>query len=136
MKISSDEPVPTWWTQHPSPTTLLTGWLSGPEAEKSSSEPNSDTIAKAIDSLSAIFKMDKKLLRSKLMGWKVVNWVKDEFALGSYSYATVDGDKHKNKIRKPEKNTLFFAGEYLEEPAGTVEAAFLSGFKVADKILE
>jgi len=64
-----------------------------------------------------------------------MNWTHDEFALGSYSFATVNAEKHKSKLRKPEKNTLFFAGEHLGEPAGTVEAALMSGLTTAERII-
>ena len=132
--LFSDAPVPTWWTQYPSSNALLTGWYSGPKAAKSASKSNREILDDALSSLSEIFKIDKKQLRSKLKAWKVMNWVMDEFSLGSYSYATVAGNKHKKQLEKNMQNTLFFAGEYLEEPAGTVEAALVSGMKVAKQL--
>jgi monoamine oxidase len=32
--LLSDEEIPTWWTQYPNHSTILTGWLGGPPAEK------------------------------------------------------------------------------------------------------
>jgi monoamine oxidase len=133
--LFSQEAIPTWWTQYPSSSTLLTGWLSGPAAKKLSTKTNREIVEAARNSLASIFKTDKKTISSKLKSWKVINWSKDEYTRGSYSYATVNAKKYRNIAGRPEKKTLFFAGEYLDESPGTVEAALKSGFKTASDIL-
>lgn len=134
--LFSEGTIPVWWTQSPSPRPLMCGWLSGPEAKKHSAKSGRLIINEALLSLSFIFKLDVQAMHTKLQGWKVVNWSKDEFTLGSYSYATVGAKKYIRSLERPEKNTLFFAGEHLAEPTGTVEAAFVSGMKAADLILQ
>jgi len=133
--LFSSETIPTWWTQFPFSSTLLNGWLSGPEAKKRSLKTDREIFEEAMDSLASIFETEKNILKAKLKTWKVVNWSKDEFTLGSYAYATVNADKNRNILGRAEKKTLFFAGEHFEEPIGTVEAALKSGLKVAEEIL-
>jgi monoamine oxidase len=132
--LFSHAPVPTWWTQYPSSTPLLSGWLSGSGAKKMKRLSDKEILEEAIRSLSLIFEISRKSLKENLQSWKVVNWSKDEFTRGSYSYATVNAKKNIERSASPEKNTLFFAGEHLSEPAGTVEGALISGFKAAEKI--
>jgi monoamine oxidase len=69
---------------------------------------------------------------------KVINWTTDPFTRGSYSYATVDMEKHMTVLRNPVEHTLFFAGEALytgHHAKGTVEAALSSGAETASKLL-
>jgi len=128
--------IPTWWTQYPSSEALLSGWLSGPSAKKYSSSSNRIIIEDSLQSLASIFEIDKKRIRSKLKAWKVINWTTDEFTMGSYSFATMNADKNRKIAGKPEKNTLFFAGEHLEEPLGTVESALKSGLNVSNQMIK
>ena len=133
--LFSEASVPTWWTQYPSSTPLLTGWLSGSKAKKRMHNSEKEIFEEAMQSLSFIFEESESDLKAKLKAWKVVNWSKDEFSLGSYPYATVNAEKHIGKIFKPEKNTLFFSGEIFHEGGGTVEDALSAGFKTSEKIL-
>jgi len=133
--IFSKAAIPTWWTQHPSPGTLLTGWLSGPKAEARAFHADQQIIDEAIQSLVVIFDSDEKTIRSKLKAWKVVNWNTDDFSQGSYTYATVNAAKHRITGGKAEKNTLFFAGEHFAEEPGTVDAALKSGLRTAGVML-
>jgi monoamine oxidase len=133
--LFSDEHIPTWWTQHPSTVPLLTGWFSGPKAKLSSGNSNATILNDALESLANIFKREKRILRKNLDSWKVVNWSKDEFTLGSYSFQTVNSKTNCIKAGKAEKDTLFFAGEHLGQPSGTVEGAIASGMKAAQQII-
>ena len=130
--LFSGASVPVWWTQYPEEHALLCGWLSGNNAKERANLSGRAIMEEALHSLSLIFETEQKNLRSKLKAWKVVNWSSDLFTGGSYSYASVGAKEHKAILSKPEKDTLFFAGEHLEEPFGTVEAALKSGLKVAE----
>lgn len=132
--LFSKENIPTWWTQSTGKSSLLTGWLSGPKAQRNSSKSNQQILQESILSLASIFKTDARYIRSKLKSWKVVNWCREEFTLGSYAYATVNGKKNRAQLTRSEKDTLFFAGEHLADEPGTVEAALKSGLKVARDI--
>lgn len=131
----SQQPVPTWWTQYPSPDAILCGWLSGPQAKKFSSKTDRQLLNDAMDSLQYIFQKEEQELTHNLKAGKVFNWTKDPFTSGSYSYAVVNGKKLSERARKPVDNTLFFAGEHLSEPIGTVESALKSGEETARRIL-
>jgi monoamine oxidase len=134
--VISDEEIPTWWTQHPQSSTLLTGWLGGPPAEVKKHISEDDLLQQALQSLCNIFKLSVEDLKTKLIAWNVVNWTMEPFTRGSYSYDTTETPKARKLLMEPVNDTLFFAGEYLYDgPAmGTVEAALSSGVDVAEKI--
>ncbi|WP_018612214.1 flavin monoamine oxidase family protein [Segetibacter koreensis] len=135
--VLSDMALPTWWTQLPNHTPLLTGWLSGPQAEKIKNETDEVILMLSLTSLSNIFKIDRNELQKKIKWHKVFNWANDAFTMGSYSYSTLDTQRARKIILEPVDNTLFFAGEALYDgpEMGTVEAALTSGLKVAEQII-
>jgi len=135
--IFSEEAVPTWWTQYPERSTLLTGWLGGPAAKMLKDASDDSILQTALASLAAIFHMRIATLESILEDAKIINWTADPFTRGSYSYATVHTNTAKPVLCTPVENTLFFAGEALFEGAlmGTVEAALASGKAVIKKMI-
>jgi monoamine oxidase len=135
--LISDENIPTWWTQYPKHSTLLTGWLGGPRAKEKISNTNDELLQQALQSLSNLFKLSVDDLRAKLIASSIMNWTAEPFTRGSYSYDTVAAPEARKVLDGGVENTLFFAGEYLYEgPAmGTVEAALTSGQNVAKVIL-
>ncbi len=71
------------------------------------------------------------------MGIKIVDWNEEPFIRGGYSFETVESAAAREVLNLPLRNTLYFAGEALydgDAPA-TVEAAFDSGKKTAEKII-
>lgn len=136
--LFSDEEIPTWWTQAPKHSPLLTGWLGGPPAADKKDMTDEELLQIALTSLSHIFKLGVDELKGRLSAWNIVNWTADPFTLGSYSYDTVPSHNAKVILNSPVENTLFFAGEYLYEGAamGTVEAALSSGEMIAGMILK
>lgn len=135
--IMSDEQIPTWWTQHPVSSTLLTGWLGGPPAERKKNLSNDELLNQGLQSLANIFKLDAANLRNDLVTSHVVNWTTDPFTLGSYAFDTVESSEARKMLNTPIDHTIYFAGEYLYDgPAmGTVEAAFTSGLATAGKLI-
>lgn len=137
MFMLSDEPIPTWWTQHPDDKPVLTGWLGGPNAAQLKNSSDEDILAIGKRSLAAIFDMTIAELEEQLLGGHAVNWPADPYALGSYSYATVVTAEVLQLLNQPIANTLYFAGEayYTDTVMGTVEAALASGKQVAEGII-
>ncbi|HLL43986.1 MAG TPA: FAD-dependent oxidoreductase, partial [Segetibacter sp.] len=135
--VLSDMPIPTWWTQLPQHTPVLTGWLSGPTAEEIKNEKDEVIIWQSLYSLSNIFNIDINALTARLKSGKVFNWANDAYTMGSYSYSTVHSKSARKILSEPIENTLFFAGEALYEgtETGTVEAALTNGLQVASTIL-
>jgi monoamine oxidase len=134
--LLSDADVPTWWTQRPETTPLLTGWLGGPSTYHVTSD-REVLFQKALDSLPYILDCSKADLQSNIRHWDIANWVTDQYAFGAYAYPTVGGKNLRAIVSEPIANTIFFAGEALYEGAamGTVEAALVSGQDVARKII-
>ncbi len=122
--LFSDAPIPTWWTQRPDPTPLLTGWLSGPILEKIQ-KTDEQLLGDCYASLAYLFEVDRALLKKGIRAVKIINWKSDPFAGGAYAYKTVHSDEVSSLLSRPINDTLYFAGEayYEGSEMGTVEAA-------------
>jgi monoamine oxidase len=136
--LFSDEEIPTWWTQVPDHSTVLTGWIGGPAAADKVNTPNTEILEQGLQSLANIFKIGFEELKGKLIAYRIMNWTADPFTRGSYAYDTVEAPLARKVLNTPVENTLFFAGEYLYDGTamGTVEAALTSGLEVAKKMLK
>lgn len=135
--LFSEEKIPTWWTQHPQQSTLLTGWCAGPAAERLKGAGDEELFLTAVTSLATIFKLEPDVIKEKIKAWKVFNWAADPFTCGGYSYTTVEGKAAIETLLQPVKDTLYFAGEGLHagNEIGTVEGAFISAQKVTRQML-
>jgi monoamine oxidase len=135
--ILSEEPVPTWWTQFPQQTAVLTGWLGGPAAKEWTNNGHDQLLAIALDSLASIFRIDRPVLQNMLREYHIIDWTADPYTRGSYTYVTVETASVMNILERPIAGTLFFAGEafYNGPLIGTVEAALTSGRDIAKKLL-
>lgn len=136
--ILSDEAIPTWWTQSPLRSRVITGWLGGPPAAAKLHATDEELLELALQSLSNIFKRSADELRNKLVAFNCANWTADPYTRGSYAYDRVASANARKVLSKAIDDRLFFAGEYLYEgPAmGTVEAALTSGSEAAKKIID
>lgn len=66
-------------------------------------------------------------------------WDSDPYSKGAYSYlaAGADVDKHRNKLRNPVSNRLFFAGEATSASYyATTTGAMLTGAQAAQEIID
>ncbi|HTI61102.1 NAD(P)/FAD-dependent oxidoreductase [Mucilaginibacter sp.] len=134
--VLSAEEIPTWWTQYPTHSAVITGWLGGPPAECRKHLSDVDFLRSGIRSLANIFKRKPADLENELVSWKVVNWTTDSFTCGSYAYDMVNSSAARKTLEEPVDDMIYFAGEYLYEGAamGTVEAALSSGLNAARKL--
>ncbi len=135
--IISDEEIPTWWTQDPVVSNLLTGWVGGPGAGDLSGLTDKEVVAIALKNLSAIFGIPQQELERKLIESNVFNWQNEIFTRGGYSYS-YPGSKGARAILKSSlEGTVYFAGEaYYDGPfGGTVEAAIASGIETATEMI-
>jgi len=133
----SEEAIPTWWTQHPQQSALLTGWCAGPYAAALKNEPDEQLFQKAIQSLAHIFNLPAGEIENNIVVWNICNWANDPFTAGGYSYITTTTKKALQVLSKPVENTIYFAGEAMYDNinVGTVEAALQSGKQVAAQVL-
>jgi monoamine oxidase len=135
--LLTDEEIPTWWTQLPSESNLLTGWLGGPNATKKIFEPDPSLLQTALLSLSSIFHIPPAMLKEELSNYKIINWLNHPHVKGGYSYNTLYSDKSKEILATPVNNTIYFAGEAIctGDSQGTVESALQSGHDVAKMMI-
>ena len=136
--LLTDEEIPTWWTQLPAESNLLTGWLGGPNATKRIFEPETSLLQTALLSLSSIFRMPPAMLQEELTNYKIINWLNQPYIKGGYSYNTLHSKQAINILSSPVDNTIYFAGEAISksESQGTVESALQSGHDTAQMLIE
>ncbi|HXA02732.1 MAG TPA: NAD(P)/FAD-dependent oxidoreductase [Cytophagaceae bacterium] len=136
--LFSGELVPTWWTQYPNDTAMLTGWFAGPKAKRFKTYSDGKLLDEALNSLTGIFNIKAETLRGQLNSHRIINWSADPFSLGAYGYATVETPEARKILAGPVANTLYFGGEALYAGAemGTVEAALANGEQVGNEILK
>jgi len=134
--LFSNAAVPTWWTQHPTPHSVLTGWLAGPKSDAVARLSADDLVAVGLRSLAEIFTIPEDRLRARLVAARAINWGNDPFARGAYSYATPKTREAQSRLGKASSGVLF-SGEalYAGPEMGTVEAALASGLETARAIL-
>jgi len=134
--ISFDGDIPTWWTQEPLTSNVLTGWAGGSAAEKLLNLSRDELLDCAIGSLGRIFGKAERWLRERVDGIYYHDWSKDPFSRGAYSYPKIGGLKAAQTLAEPVNDTIFFAGEATDFQGanGTVHAALESGISAARKI--
>lgn len=135
--IFSDAAIPTWWTQVPQKSNLLTGWLAGPRSLKFKDLKNDEILDKAIHALSVIFKLNEAIIKEQLTDSMICNWPADPFSLGGYSYPTLYTEAAVELFKEPVNDNIYFAGEaFYEGPyAGTVEASLTSAVNAVHQML-
>jgi len=134
--LFSNAAVPTWWTQHPAPHPVLTGWLAGPRADGVAALSSDEVIERALGALAQNFAVSPAWLRGMLIAVRAINWGADPFARGAYSYATPRTHDVLARIHQAHAQ-VWFSGEafYGGPEMGTVEAALASGQETARTIL-
>jgi len=132
-----NEPVPTWWTQSPIASMILTGWAGGPKAEALSLHPPSVVIEQALESISHMLGLPRREIDPLLQTWHIADWQADPFSRGAYSYVPVAAGDARKRLAESVDDTLFFAGEATHEgQSGTVAGAIASGYRAADEVLK
>jgi monoamine oxidase len=134
--LLSEEKIPTWWTQHPDPTPLLTGWVGGAAASALQQYDDATLYQLALQSLGNIFSMDPAQLQLQVTAWHVANWAHNVFSAGAYTYNMLHTNHARTVLNQPIEQTIYFAGEgyYEGTSGGTVEAALSSAQRVADSL--
>jgi monoamine oxidase len=135
--LLSEERIPVWWTQHPSDPPVLTGWFGGPKTAGMAQLNEQELIEAGLASLADIFGLDPRQLVQSLVAARAINWAKDRFARGAYSYATTETRAAQSVLSTPTGGAVFYSGEalYRGRDMGTVEAALASGLATARTVL-
>jgi monoamine oxidase len=136
--LLSNARVPTWWTQYPAAHPVLTGWFAGPRADTVSALDEHALVAMGLASLAEIFDLSADRLAGDLVAARAIDWGRDPFAHGAYSYATPRTHAALTVLRQTADDAIHFSGEalYAGPDMGTVEAALASGRDTARMILE
>jgi monoamine oxidase len=131
--LITNEKIPTWWTQFPDRSPILTGWLGGPGALKL--EQN-EIYENALASVATIFDCDSSYLQEQLIQHHIICWHQLPHIQGGYSYTTLGSDQARQVLLEPANERIYFASEavYSGKFQGTVEAALQSGKRTAEKI--
>ncbi|MCF6406347.1 FAD-dependent oxidoreductase [Chitinophaga filiformis] len=134
--LFGETPIPTWWTQNPSRTNTLTGWLGGPPSAAHITQTDEQLLDLSISSLASLCNETEATLREQLVSAYIANWTADPHVMGGYSYGTPASQAAQALLNTGIENTIYFAGEALYNGAspGTVEAALTTGKSVAKKI--
>jgi monoamine oxidase len=127
-----------WWTQHPHPSTTLTGWVGGPNSAPLLDLSAEELGRNACSTLAKLFGLNSGFVRSQLLGCYTHNWHSDPNTLGAYSYIAAGGLDAPRGMTEPVADTLYFAGEHTDITGhwGTVHAALRSGLRAASQILQ
>lgn len=135
--ILTDEHVPTWWTQLPAESNLLTGWLGGAKAAEKIFEQDEVLLQMALQSLSSIFRLPPAMLHEELIHYKIINWQTVQHVKGGYSYCTLGTEQAIKVLSSPIDGTIFFAGEAIArgDSQGTVESALQSGYDTSRRLI-
>jgi monoamine oxidase len=135
--LLSDETIPVWWTQHPTKPPVLTGWIAGPRTKRMAHLDEKKLVEKGIASLADIFELHPKHLTRDLVAARAINWARDPFAGGAYSFATPKTREAQSVLASSDGGAVLLSGEalYRGRDMGTVEAALASGREAAQTIM-
>lgn len=136
--LISDHPVmPTWWTNYPLLTPILTGWAAGPRAVDLLNQSDQEVKSAALRALSEIVGWSPAEMAAEVVETYFHNWSRDPFAQGAYSYVRAGGSNHLIALTQPIADTLYLAGEATdtEGHTGTVHGALATGNRAAERIL-
>ena len=117
---------------------MLTGWLAGPRTKGLARVDEGELIETGLASLGEIFGFSPKQLTRDIVAARAINWAKDAFARGAYSYATLETRAAQSKLTSSDGGAVLFSGEALNRgrDLGTVEAALASGLETARSVLK
>jgi monoamine oxidase len=125
---------PTWWTTHPRPSPMLTGWIAGSKVRRLDLSSLPET---GLATLAGVLGSSPDEVRKHLLRWHLHDWQIDPFSLGAYTYVPRGAIHASDELSVPVQATLFFAGEHTDISGhwGTVHGALRSGYRAAQQML-
>jgi monoamine oxidase len=115
----------------------IAGWIAGPASHTIKNYSDNKFKSLVLESLSSIFSISISDIEKRLKNLKVMNWIKEPYILGGYSYPTLKTEEARDILKTPFKNSIYFAGEYLaENSSSTVDAALKSAKESCRGILK
>jgi monoamine oxidase len=128
--------VPTWWRPLPFKGPMLIGWAGGPSAARFDDHSPESIARSAIKSIARTLRTPLPKVDALLQAWHVVDWGRDPFSRGAYSWVPVGAARQQAALCAPIDDTLFFAGEACNSDgaSGTVHGAIATGLSAAAAI--
>jgi monoamine oxidase len=110
---------------------VLIAYCTGPRAARLSQVSEEEAAAIAVADLARLF--PKADARRRLLDSRVIDWARDPFACGGYTFLRPGGTGARRRLAAADTGALFWAGSATESTpiAATVEAAYLSGLRAA-----
>ena len=135
---STDGKVGTWWpvtSRGSAEQPALMGYTGGPYALTLANMGERDAIAQGLDEITALFGTS---LRERCIGGRLVDWSRDPWSLGAYTYSPVGIGTSRADLAAPLDNTLFFAGEatVTNGHIATVHGAIETGWRAAGEVVK
>ena len=129
-------PFQTLWTAAPVDLPMLTLWAGGPPATRLRERGRPAILDAALRQLASLFGISAARARRLLVAADSHDWTADPFSRGAYSYQAVGGADAPDRLARPIRGTLFFAGEATSaDESGTVPGAIASGRRAARQAL-
>jgi polyamine oxidase len=114
---------------------VLTAYCTGPRAARLSLLPEDEAVAVVLADLARLFpKVNPGRL---LLGSRLIDWGRDPFARGGYTFTRPGGGGARDRLAAPDTAALFWAGAATATStiAETVQAAYVSGVRAASEVL-
>lgn len=132
--------VPEYWVSSAGRSTtsfVLSGFVTGERAEVLSSQSTTTVIQNLLKELDTIY--GKGTATAALANAKVMDWGKEPFIKGAYSFPTPNGGGllTRQTLSQPIQRKVYFAGEatHYGGHSGTVHGAMESGRRAVEELL-
>jgi len=132
--------VPEYWVSSAGRSTtsfVLSGFVTGERAEVLSSQSTTTVIQNLLKELDTIY--GKGTATAALTNAKVMDWGKEPFIKGAYSFPTPNGGGllTRQTLSQPIQRKIYFAGEatHYGGHSGTVHGAMESGRRAVEELL-
>lgn len=134
--LMSGASFPTFWTASPVVAPVITAWAGGGAAERLLAR-GADPVAEALAALARVTGVERERVEAALEQSYFYDWAADPWTRGAYSYLPVGGMEAQERLRRPVRHTLFFAGEATTGGGNnaTVAGAIESGRRAAREVL-
>jgi monoamine oxidase len=114
---------------------VLTAYCTGPRAARLSRLSEDEALDLVLVDLGRLFPRSRP--RASLLRHRRVDWARDPFSLGGYTFVRPGGAGAREKLRASDTGALFWAGSATGGGpiAATVEAAYTSGLRAAGQAI-